>query len=315
MPPRQNQIKSNHNANNNNKKNNIKEIMNHTNNLPTLTDDYCIKEFGWNKSQFEVIQRTYFDKMGVDEIKIFAHVCKHTGLDPFLKQIYPVMRQGKLAIQTAIDGFRLIAERTGRYSPGREPTFTYNKDGRPNSATAYIKKMTADGTWHEVAATAYFDEYNPGVGPFWKKMPHTMIAKCAEALALRKAFPAELSSVNTGDEMDQAGLDPAKLPETKCEDITPNNCAGIAPNCAEIVKEPNNEEPKTDPLDVKISNTEFQIIHGFLDKMDEKTCQECEDKILGFYKIDSLEDLTIRQFKSSCVSLQATLKKLQESVT
>ncbi len=190
-----------------------------TDNLPAVTDEWCIKEFGWTKSQFEVVHRTYFKGMTMDDITIFGHVCKHTGLDPFLKQIYPVMRQGKVVIQTAIDGYRTIAERTKRYSPGREPSFTYDKNGEPFSATAYVKKMTEDGTWHEVAATAYFKEYNPGIGPFWKKMPHTMIAKCAEALALRKAFPQQLSAVLTKEEMDQAG--PADLPLAESEDITP----------------------------------------------------------------------------------------------
>jgi phage recombination protein Bet len=172
-----------------------------------LTDDFCLKEFGWTKSQFETIQRTYFQGLSIDEIKIFGHVCKHTKLDPFLKHIYPVMRGNKMTIQTSIDGYRLIAERTGKYSPGREPEFKYGKEGQVLCATAFIKKMTADGTWHEVAATAYSSEYNPGVGPFWKKMPHTMIAKCAEALALRKAFPAELAGVLTQDEMDQADIE------------------------------------------------------------------------------------------------------------
>lgn len=192
-----------------------------TENLPAITDEWCMKEFGWTKSQFEVVHRTYFNGMTMDDIKIFGHVCKHTGLDPFLKQIYPVMRQKKLTIQTAIDGYRAIAERTKRYSPGREPSFVYDKEGKPLSATAYVKKMTEDGTWHEIAATAHFKEYNPGVGPFWSKMPHAMIAKCAEALALRKAFPEQLSGVYTKEEMDQAGeID--KLPQAECEDITQN---------------------------------------------------------------------------------------------
>ncbi len=177
--------------------------MNPTENLPSLTDEYCLKEFGWTKSQFQVVQETYFKNMELSHIKVFGHVCKHTNLDPFLKQIYPVMRQGKLTIQTAIDGYRAIAERTGRYAPGREPSFVY-KNNEVFSSTAYVKKMTLDGTWHEVAATAYFSEYNPGVGPFWKKMPHAMLAKCAEALALRKSFPEQLSGVYTKEEMDQA---------------------------------------------------------------------------------------------------------------
>lgn len=190
------------------------------NNLPAVTEEWTMKEFGWTKSQFEVVHNTYFRGMTMDDIKIFGHVCKHTGLDPFLKQIYPVMRQNKLTIQTAIDGYRAIAERTKRYSPGREPSFTYNKDGAVFGATAYVKKMTEDGTWHEVAATAYFSEYNPGVGPFWKKMPHAMISKCAEALALRKAFPDQLSGVYTKEEMDQAGSQ--DIPKAEYEEIKHN---------------------------------------------------------------------------------------------
>jgi len=188
------------------------------NNLPAVTEEWTMKEFGWTKSQFEVVHNTYFKGMTVDDIKIFGHVCKHTGLDPFLKQIYPVMRQGKLTIQTAIDGYRAIAERTKRYSPGKEPSFIYDKNGEVFSATAYVKKMTEDGTWHDVAATAYFKEYNPNVGPFWKKMPHAMIAKCAEALALRKAFPEQLSGVYTKEEMDQADKE-GRLEQAECEEI------------------------------------------------------------------------------------------------
>ncbi len=188
-----------------------------TENTPAITEEYTIKEFGWSKSRFETIQRMYFKNCTFDEIAVFGHVCKHVGLDPFLKQIYPVVRmvtdksdgnkkKPVMSIQTGIDGYRAIAERTGKYSPGKEPTFVYDKDNRLFSATAYVKKMTMDGTWHEVAATAILREYLPAyTNDFWSTKPHIMISKCAEALALRKAFPAELSGVYTKEEMDQAG--------------------------------------------------------------------------------------------------------------
>lgn len=221
-----------------------------TTNTPALPndDEYFIKEFGWTKSQFDVIRRMYLNEISNDEIKVFCYVCKQTGLNPMLKQIYAIPRKGKMTIQTAIDGYRLVAERTGRYSPGRDSTFTYDKDGNIVSATAYIKKMTPDGTWHEVSATAFTREYNPGVGPFWQKMPHTMISKCAEALALRKAFPAELSGVYTKEEMDQADRQ-EQLPIAESEDVTPSFQETIP-----ITQSEPPQVPKMTPEQVKILN-------------------------------------------------------------
>jgi hypothetical protein len=114
-----------------------------------------------------------------------------------------------MTIQTGIDGYRLIAERTGCYAPGQEPTYEYDKDGHVICATAYIKKLTKDGTWHIVSASAYLDEYcqksrDGSPSGMWANMPRTMLAKCAESQALRKAFPAEMSGVYTKEEMEQA---------------------------------------------------------------------------------------------------------------
>lgn len=165
--------------------------------------------FASDQSKLELLKRTMGKDLSNDELELFGHVCKRTGLDPFVRQIYPVKRKDKMTIQTGIDGFRAIAERTGRYSPGREPSYSYDNEGRIISSTAHIRKQTDDGTWHEVAATAFWAEYaqtNFEGKPtqFWAKMPHLMLAKCAEALCLRKAFPSEMSGVYTEEEMSQA---------------------------------------------------------------------------------------------------------------
>lgn len=165
--------------------------------------------FASDQSKLELLKRTMGKDLSNDELELFGHVCKRTGLDPFVRQIYPVKRKDKMTIQTGIDGFRAIAERTGRYSPGREPSYAYDTEGRIISSTAHIRKQTDDGTWHEVAATAFWAEYaqtNFEGKPtqFWAKMPHLMLAKCAEALCLRKAFPSEMSGVYTEEEMSQA---------------------------------------------------------------------------------------------------------------
>lgn len=167
---------------------------------------------GFDKSKKELIKNTLCKGCTDDELELFIYACKRTGLDPFAKQIYAIKRGYNMTIQTSIDGYRLIADRTGMYSPGKESTFTYDKDGNITSATAYVRKMTPDGTWHEVSATAHFSEYKPKgekMDAMWRSMPHVMIAKCAEALALRKAFPAHMSGVYTDDEMAQA-----KSPDT-----------------------------------------------------------------------------------------------------
>jgi phage recombination protein Bet len=159
----------------------------------------------FDNSQINLLKTTICKGASDDELKFFIYACQRTGLDPFARQIYSVPRGGQRVIQTSVDGFRLIADRSGKYAPGREPTYTYDVHGNLVSATAYVKKQTRDGTWHEVSANARFDEYD-GKNTFWKTKSHIMLSKCAECLALRKAFPAEMSGLYGQDEMDQADV-------------------------------------------------------------------------------------------------------------
>lgn len=184
--------------------------------MSALTQRKTIPLEQFKADEFEIkkdlIKRTICKGATDDELQLFIHACKHTGLDPFMKQIHAVKRKSKngdvMTIQTGIDGLRLIADRSGNYAPGREPTFQYDANGKIKSATAYIKKRTADGVWHEVSATAFYSEYKPTyTNDFWENKGHIMLSKCAEALALRKAFPAEMSGLYTAEEMDQADND------------------------------------------------------------------------------------------------------------
>jgi len=142
-----------------------------------------------------------------DELKLFLYVADKSGLDPLTKQIYFIKRGGKMTIQTAIDGFRAIADRTGQYSSSDEPIFE-EIGNSPVKATVTVGKIV-QGVVGKFTASARWSEYYPEKGNtfMWDKMPNTMLGKCAEALALRKAFPAQLSGLYTGDEMDQAGKD------------------------------------------------------------------------------------------------------------
>lgn len=128
------------------------------------------------------------------------------GLNPFARQSWISSRGDYNA---SIDGLRAIADRTGRYAPG-DTSYEFSGDGSAViSATVAVKKQTADGTWHVFAETAYFDEYGMeqrNNGSSWvkhqyQKMPKVMLAKCAEARALRRAFPDHLSGMYAPEEM------------------------------------------------------------------------------------------------------------------
>ena len=169
----------------------------------------------FNRDQIELVKRTVCKDATDDELQLFLNVCKRTGLDPFSRQIYAIKRwdsatkSNRVVFQTSIDGYRLTADRSQRYVPGPRPTYTYDANGKLVSAVASVKKQTSDGTWHTFEAEAFFAEYvgtnRDGVPTaMWLTKPHVMISKCAEALALRKGFPAELSGVYTHEEMDAA---------------------------------------------------------------------------------------------------------------
>lgn len=157
-----------------------------------------------------------------DELALFVGQCKRTGLDPFSQQIYAIFRKDgrtgdeRMTVQTAIDGFRLIAERTGKYL-GKAGTYWCSTDAkwrevwleteRPAAAKVVVRKLV-DGHIAESPAVAHWSEYVDNNSPMWRSMPANQIAKCAEALALRQAFPNDLSGIYTSDEMAQADAQP-----------------------------------------------------------------------------------------------------------
>lgn len=154
------------------------------------------------------------------DLAIYLNVCQRTGLDPFARQIYMIGRneQGrkKWTIQTSIDGFRLIAERTGRYEGQTEQQWC-GPDGvwrdvwaarvPPVAARIGVYKRGFREPVYAVANWTEFAVYK-GDGKtltrFWSRMPSHMLSKVAEALALRKAFPQDLSGLYTTDEMDRS---------------------------------------------------------------------------------------------------------------
>lgn len=137
-----------------------------------------------------------------EELLYFAQVAQATQLDPAKREIYGIFRGGKLSIQTGIDGFRVAAERSGKFGGSKEPEFEYDSEVKiqvnaggtqkvvPNKARVTVYKLIGDRVL-ETTRTANWADYYPGdqQGTMWRKFPETMLAKVAEAQALRAAFP------------------------------------------------------------------------------------------------------------------------------
>jgi phage recombination protein Bet len=169
----------------------------------------------WTPEQTQLISTTIAPGCSNDELRLFAYACQRTGLDPFSKQIYAIKRAGKMTIQAGIDGLRAIAERTGQLDGSI--TEWCGEDGQWTDVWLGSKPPAAakttiwrKGASHPFTGVARFQDYNAGQG-LWSKMGAAMIAKCSEALALRKAFPADMSGVYSTDEMQQAEVEPVTV--------------------------------------------------------------------------------------------------------
>lgn len=165
------------------------------------------------------------------ELQFFVEQCKRTGLDPVTKQIYFIKdKGGKVNIQTSIDGLRLIAERSDKYE-GQTPPMWCGADGvwkdvwlggsAPLACKVGVYKKNFRDALYAVALYSEYaqlvDEYvdNRKTGAkkpnyIWGSKPSLMLAKVAEALALRKAFPNDMSGIYTQDEFTPETDEPEK---------------------------------------------------------------------------------------------------------
>lgn len=185
-----------------------------------------------------LIRRTVAKDCNSDEFDLFISMARQLRLDPLRRQIYAFVfskddpKKRNMSIITAIDGFRTIADRTGNYRPDEdEPTYEYDEALKgPLNPLGLVKAKVrvfkhSHGDWHRVTAEAYWNEFAPikdewaydqetnkrkptgkqvlDTSGNWGKMPRLMLAKVAEALALRKAWPDDFANVFVAEEIDK----------------------------------------------------------------------------------------------------------------
>lgn len=197
----------------------------------------------FSSPQVALIRRMNADT-SPDEFDTFLHIAASLGLDPLKKQIYAFVfskdkpDKRRMSIIVGIDGFRAVAKRSGSYRPDdRSARFVIDPetvDAARNPLGLISAEVTCyqhvHGDWFPVTAIAYWDEFAPitedgswedsttgkryfkGNGKFrldpakenWRKMPRVMLAKCAEAQAIRRGWPEDLSAIYSDEELDRA---------------------------------------------------------------------------------------------------------------
>jgi phage recombination protein Bet len=206
-----------------------------------MTLQHVVEITGYNPVQIALIMRTVAVGAPLPELAVFLHACRQLQLDPLLRQAYWIRRGDppKGTLQVGIDGFRAIAERTGVYAGSEQAVFRGHVQVEkeryvPELAVVTVWKIVAG---HKAAFTgeSRWAEFYPGPGPvgaMWRKMPHHMLAKVAEAQALRKAFPAQLGATALADDVEGDELPLVAAPRVEVVEQQPKPKATPAENVA-----------------------------------------------------------------------------------
>ncbi len=162
------------------------------------------------KENVELIIQTYAKDLTPQEFSLFAADAHSRGMSITKRQIYATKYKGKMTIMVGIDGYRSTAENHPDYA-GQDGPYWCGTDGiwrdvwlskdKPAAAKVGVYRK---GFQAPLYGIALWSEYAKTDRDVWQSLPTIMLAKCAEAQAIRKAFPAKLGGTYIPEEMDRA---------------------------------------------------------------------------------------------------------------
>lgn len=177
----------------------------------------------YSPDQMELIKRTVAKGATEDELKLYFYDCQRRNVHPLDRLIVFTARtdngERRYTPVVTVDYLRSRAADTGEYAGNDDPIYEYTEGAKnPQSAKVTIWKMV-QGQKCAFTATARWAEYYPGdkMGFMWRAKPHVMLGKCAEALALRKAFPQQLAGLFAEEELDRhdENVEPPSRPKAE----------------------------------------------------------------------------------------------------
>lgn len=211
------------------------------------------KDLAVTQEQVNIARATVANGLNDDQFAVYLYNCQRQGVHPLDGLIVPIIRKDdgkeKLTFVTTVDLLRSRAAETNEYAGSDDPTFEYAENNRPTAATVTVWRFV-QGQKCSFTATARYDEYFPGEkqGFMWKSKPHVMLGKCAEGLALRKAFPKQLAGLYLEEEL-QKEVDkprerkpaPPPVGNVKCSEC--NATGGHLPKCSKRQQQASKDEP------------------------------------------------------------------------
>lgn len=242
-----------------------------------------------NMEMLQALRNTVAPGLTEPEFRLFAEMCRATGLNPATKEIWAIKAGGRLQLMTGINGFLKIANSHPAFD-GMEVSHEW--DGK-NLVSCTVKVHRKDRKFPAIA-TAYMAEYGKPT-PIWKQMPSVMLAKCAKSLAIREAFIQELGGFYTAEEMPASysaprlegpeGMETVVSSKTgevlgyKGKDVTLDGVEGV-----EVVEDegievaPEAAEEPNRPRKAAVTHYDVRQLEGKARATGEKYLRDCEAK-------------------------------------